>query len=329
MAEPRDYYQVLGVSRNASADDIRRAYRRLARKYHPDVSDEPDAQKKFAEVQDAYQVLSDDEKRKAYDRFGHAGVGTGAPGAGAGAGAGGGRGGPNVHWYTSTGRGGPQGFEADDISSIFDEMFGGASGSPFGATGGRTTHARPRPQRGEDLHHTITVTFMTAAQGGTERLRLQSGETIDVKIPAGIDDGAKLRLRGRGRPGAHGGSTGDLLVTVRVGGHPYFRREGLNLLIDVPVNIAEAALGASVTVPLLKGTVDIKIPPGVSSGRKLRIKGRGITDSKANTGDFLAVVQIVGPQPLSDQGRKLVEQLASELTNPRETTPWAHDVKDK
>lgn len=336
MAKKRDYYDILGVKRTATADEIRSAYRKLARKLHPDVNKADNAAEQFNEVQEAYDVLSDDEKRKAYDRFGHA-----APGPGVGAGPGPGTGPGGVRWSYSTGGGGggpgqTGGFE--DISSIFEEMFGGspgtsqAGGSPFG--GARASRARAaRPQRGRDISHSVAVAFNTAALGGTQQIRIQRDgqiETIDVKIPAGIQSGAKLRVRGKGEPGTGGGAgqAGDLMLTIDIAPHPYFRRDGLDVLIDVPINIAEAALGVTVTVPLLTGSAELRIPPGASSGQKLRIKGKGIADSRGSQGDYYAVVQIVAPRDLSKKGQELVGDLARELKNPRESAPWADDLKE-
>jgi DnaJ-class molecular chaperone len=350
MAKPKDYYELLGVERSASSDQIRSAYRKLARKYHPDVNKAADASKRFAEVQEAYDVLSDPEKRKSYDQFGHAGVGAGprtsgggpgGPGSGPGAGYGGEgfyRGGPQSWTHVES-----SGFDDVDVESIFEQMFGGGGGpsasgrsgrsrsSPFGAG----TRGRPRaqPERGSDIEHTIAITFMTAALGGTEHLRLGpadgSGEpqTISVKVPPGIDAGAKLRVRGKGQQGTGGGQIGDLILTVQVGQHPYFRREGLDLLVDIPITIAEAARGVKVTAPLLKGTIDIKIPGGASSGRRLRVRGKGIVDSKGKAGDYFAVIQIVAPDAseLSKAANAAIDQIAAELKNPRESAPWADD----
>jgi DnaJ-class molecular chaperone len=321
MARDRDYYEVLGVGRDSTADEIRRAYRRLARQYHPDVNKSPDAADRFAEMQEAYEVLSDAEKRRAYDRFGHAGVGVGRGPGGFGGGG----------WRVHVGPEG--GFGGSDFSSVFEELFGGRGAGPFGAEAGRPeaeAFRRPAPRRGRDAHETLTVSFMTAAKGGSEQLRVATAagppQTIDVKIPPGIATGEKLRVKGKGRPGGSGGPAGDLILTVQVGGHPYFRRDGLDLLIDVPVTIAEATFGAAVTVPLLNGSVEIKIPPGASSGQKLRVKGKGLTDSKGRTGDFYAVIQIAADKELSPRGRQLLQELQAELKNPRESAPWADDL---
>lgn len=322
MAQSNDYYQILGVDRKASEDDIRRAYRKLARKYHPDVNKDPDAAKRFSEVTEAYDVLSDPQKRKDYDRFGRTGVGAGhSPGSGR----------TRSTWTNA----GPGGFRADvsgaDFSDIFEQMFSSGGGaSPFGAgTGFGSGAKQPPPRKGQDVHHSLSVTFLTAVLGGTEQLRLGSNaaqgkpETIDVKIPAGIESGTKMRLKGRGQRSFDGGPSGDLILTVNVGHHPFFRRDGLDLLVDVPITIAEAALGTTVTVPLLKGSVQIKIAPGTSSGRKLRVKGQGITDAKGATGDFYAVVQIVAPTSLSDRSTQALKELSKELENPRSSGPFA------
>lgn len=323
MAVAKDYYELLGVERGATADEIRRAYRRLARKYHPDVNKSTDAATRFSEIQEAYDVLSDAGKRKAYDRFGAAGVGVGSGAAGFG----------GARWDLGdfAAGGDPSGF-----SSIFEEMFAGRAGSPHGGPGPRAAGARrPRPRRGGDVQHRLTVSFLTAARGGTERIRLGGragpgaggGQSIEVKIPAGIDSGAKLRLKGKGHPGPDGGAAGDIILTIAVGKHPYFRREGLDLLVDVPLTLAEAALGTTVTVPLLTGSVEIKVPPGADSGQRLRVKGKGIARPQGAAGDFHAVIQIAAPKTLSDRARQLLSDLAPELKNPRESAPWASDAR--
>lgn len=351
MAKPKDYYELLGVERKASADEIRSAYRKLARKLHPDVNKATDAAKRFSEIQEAYDVLSDLEKRKNYDRFGHAGPGMGGgprnPAGGTGPGTGPFEGGyyganPSGGWTNV----GTSGIGDEDAQSIFEQMFGGGDagrgfgrgGSPFGATGGgggARTRTKSQSQKGSDIEHTITVTFLTAALGGTEQLRMSSAgqdgdvQSISVKIPPGIESGSKLRVRGKGMPGTNGGPAGDIIITVQVGQHPYFRREGLDLLLDIPITIVEAVQGVSVRVPLLSGTAQIKIPPGASSGKRLRIKGKGIVDAKGKAGDFHAVMQITAPpeNQLSDNARKALNEVATELQNPRESAPWADDVK--
>ena len=311
MAGDKDYYNVLGVERAAGADAIRKAYRRLAREFHPDVNTSSDAATRFAEVQEAYDVLSDAEKRKAYDRFGHAGVGVGQGPGGFGGGG-----------WSGEYRGSP--FGAGDFSSVFEEMFGQRGGDPFGRAAPGAVPAR----RGADLRHDLSVSFMTAALGGAESVRLNLGsapQTISVTVPPGIDSGARLRVKGKGSPGSDGGPAGDLILTVDVGLHPWFRREGLDVYITVPVTIVEASFGTAVTLPLLKGSVEVKIPPGASGGQKLRVKGKGLDNGRGERGDFYAIVQIVAADDLSEKGRELLRDLEAELKNPRESGPWAGD----
>ena len=320
----KDYYEILGVSRDAKSDDLRKAHRRLVRKLHPDVNKEPDAAERFSEVQEAYDVLSDDEKRAQYDQFGFAGVGgrTGHPGGSSGGGSGG--------WSDVD----PETFE-----SIFGDFFrgqgGGARGAGhqggfggfdgFGAGGGG--RAQPRPRRGSDLEHDLSITFLVAARGGTESIRVSTqdgaSEQIEVRIPAGIKDGATLRVRGKGGGGLHGGQSGDILFRIRVQPHPWYRRDGLDLIMDVPITITEAALGTSVELPLLSGTVTLRVPPGTGSGKKLRASGKGITDSKGDSGDFLAVLSVVAPTNLSDEDTRQLQELGARLPNPRAELPWS------
>jgi len=295
----RDFYEVLGVSRSASQDEIRKAYKKLARMFHPDVKPtEPDAEKKFSEITEAYDVLSDAEKRKTYDQFGHA-----ARGAGGNPFQGGGGGGGSF-----------------DLDDILGGMFGG--GSPFGG-GGRRAH--PRAQRGQDARAEITVPFTVAVEGGEHSVTLQNGsksERLTVKIPAGIEEAQSIRLAGQGNPGMGGGSTGDLIVTVHIAPHPWFRRDGQNLQVDVPVSPSEAALGAKIEVPTLsEGTVVLTVPPGTSSGAKLRLRGKGVRNHKTDDrGDQFVLLKIVVPKDLTDEAKSLYEKLA-ELNpkNPRET----------
>ena len=300
MAKGKDYYDVLGVPRTASTDEIRGAWRSLVRQYHPDVSDEPDAEDRFNEVQEAYDVLSDDEKRASYDRFGHSG--------------GQGRGGPGV-----------AGVDPSRYEDIFSEVFG-TGGSGFGGFRPGAA-ARQGPRAGQDVRMDLSVTFVTAANGGTEQVRLQDGTSFDLKIPPGIDDGGTLRLKGRGRPGMDGGNAGDLLLQVRVGKHPALRRLGRDLYMDVPVTIAEAALGTKVRVNLLEGSLDLKVPPGTGSGCKLRVQGHGIEDAGGQRGDFFAVIKIAAPESISDQARDLLSQLEQELPDPRDDAPGVESLE--
>ncbi|MFG0330160.1 MAG: DnaJ C-terminal domain-containing protein [Phycisphaerales bacterium] len=328
----RDYYDILGVKRGASAEELKKAYRKLARELHPDVNKAPDAAEKFAEVQEAYDILSDEEKRKAYDRFGHVGVG-GASGFGSG------DGGARTYSWSSTGGVGGSGGEGAgvDLGSIFEEFFGrgrssggghagagrGPGGFGGGGRGGRGSKART--QRGRDVTHTLTITFHTAIHGGKEQFRLSRGgevETIDVTIPKGIADGAKLRLRGQGYPSPTGGEAGDLMLTIKVAPHPYYQRDGDDILLETPITFVEAALGASITLPTLKGEVTVKVPAGANSGQKLRIPGHGVEKADGSKGDFFAVLKIVSPKGLGDEDRAALESLGERLPSPRRGAPW-------
>jgi DnaJ-class molecular chaperone len=295
MAATEDYYKLLGVDRSATADEIRKAYRKLARKYHPDVNKADDAATKFAEVQEAYDTLSDAQKRKMYDSYGSAGPGAGYSGGFGGGGFGGGQRGVPV-----------------DFSDIFGSAFGGGGGSPFG--GG----APQQPMKGQNSEAAITVTFITALNGGVEEINTVDGIS-KVKIPAGIESGNKLRLKGKGHPGMMGGQPGDMIVTVSVGGHPLYQRRGLDVDIDVDINIAEAALGTKVTLPLpLGGSVDMTIPAGISSSSRLRVKEKGCVASNGKVGDFYAVIHIIAPTNIDEETKELLEQVKERLPNPRE-----------
>lgn len=321
----RDFYEVLGVARGASAEEIKKAYRALARKLHPDVNKAADAQKKFTEVQNAYDVLSDETKRRAYDQFGEAGVGAAGAAGGSAGPSWGGRGGTRVNV-------GGMDMDAEDLSSMFDTFFGQSRASHGG--GRRTTARGGRSVRVEPETHEVTVSFLTAALGGTESLRVSSGEgarTVDVRIPAGVPDGSSMRLRGLG-PMDEDGDPTDLVLRIRVGDHPLFRRgEGkewgrsLDLFVDVPLTIAEATFGAEVSVPTLSGKVQVKVPAGTSSGRRLRVRGQGIKAASGATGDLYAVLQVVAPAPADVSGdeRAVIERIAARQGAVRMGPNWA------
>jgi DnaJ-class molecular chaperone len=317
-----DYYKVLNVSRGASESEIQSAYRKLARKHHPDLNpDDKTAQGKFKKVQQAYDVLSDPAKREQYDRYGSAFESMG--------GAGPRPGGQGATWTVPPGAS----FEEIDLGDLFGDRMGGGGGfadlfKQFTAGSRRAGRAaaRGQPQRGVDLIHELEVPFTTAVTGGKASLRVQRAdsriETIDVKIPPGIEDGRKIRLRGQGETPPGGGEPGDILITVRVGKHPYFRRDGRNLELSVPVTLAEAALGARIDVPTPKGTVTVTVPKGTSGGKKLRIKGHGICDGES-AGDLLAELLIVLPEKLSDEELQQIKKLSADRpANPRGDLRW-------
>ena len=297
-----DFYDILGASRSATEDEIKTAYRALARKLHPDVNNAPDAQARFAEVQEAYDVLSDPEKRRLYDRAGHAGF-EAPPGAGA--------------W----GGGAPA--DLDDLGSMFATFFGARDvGGGFGGFG-NAQRAGPGPaRRGADLEHESTIDLETAARGGSQRLVVKrdgQSRTIAVTIPEGICHGAKLRVRGEGHPAPGSrGQAGDLMLTIRVRPHPRFTRgvgeASLDLTTELALSIAEATLGAKIALPLLLGgEVTITIPPGTPSASRLRVKGGGLEDAKGRKGDLYALIKIVPPDPASlDEGlREALERLSA------------------
>ncbi|WP_425955336.1 DnaJ C-terminal domain-containing protein [Xylanimonas sp. McL0601] len=316
----KDFYAALGVSKDADDAAVKKAYRKLARQYHPDQNQgDAKAEAKFKEIGEAYAVLSDAEQRKQYDALramagGGARFQAGGPGAGAGGfedifgamfggGAPGGAapgGGPGVRYSTTSAGGG--GFE-----DILGSMFGGGGAGGFG---GRRAGFQA-PERGADLAAETTLPFRTAVEGATVELTVD-GKKVTTRIPAGVNDGQKLRIRGKGRPGASGGEAGDLVITVHVGTHPLFTLSGRDLRATVPVTFSEAALGAQIDVPTLSGDhVRLKVPAGTPSGRVLRVKGRGVATSKG-TGDLLVTVQVAVPQKLSKKAKEALETFAAE-----------------
>jgi len=353
MASKRGYYEVLDVPRNASADELKKAYRRQARQYHPDVNRSADAEERFKEINEAYEVLSDEQKRAAYDRFGHAGV-QGSAGAG----------------YS--------GFGDFGFGDIFEEFFSG-----FGMG---TRRARRSPRRGRDLQYKLTVSFEEAAFGcekeievmryetcpycqgtgaepGTQPMRcpqcngtgevrqvqqsilgsfvnvstcprcrgegevtltpcsqchgqkvVQVPRTFSVKIPAGVDDGMRVRLVGEGELGTYGGPPGNLYVVISVNRHRYFRRRDSDVLLELAINVAQAALGDEVTVPSLDGEVSLKIPPGTQSGKVFRLRGKGIPRLRSNgRGDQLIIVQVTIPTRMTNEQKQLFRKLSTTL----------------
>ncbi len=304
----QDYYQTLGLNKSASADEIQKAYRKLARKYHPDLNpDDKAAQQKFKDIQLAYDVLSDTEKRKMYDQFGpDYERAQNSPFHG-----GGGSGGGFENGFG--GRAGPGGFQFDgDLGDLFRQFAGGGSA-------GRASRARPQT-KGRDLSTEQTIPFNTAVLGGEASIPIHRGgksESLQVKIPPGVETGRKIRLRGQGEAAQGGGPQGDLIVTLNVASHPYFKRTGQNLELRLPVTVGEAVRGATLDLPTPGGTVSLKIPPGSSSGRRLRVKGQGVRNSDGSAGDLFVELQIKLPEQLStggeisDETRRSIEQLES------------------
>jgi DnaJ-class molecular chaperone len=318
----RDYYDVLGVPRDATADAIKKAYRTLARKHHPDVNPgDQKAEAKFKEAQQAYDVLSDAEKRALYDRYGQAAFeGMSAPGPRSGASEWAAReAGPGFEFDFSEffGPGAAQRPDAAPGGGIFEELIGRVRGARTGRRG-----AGPRP--GRDLEAQLTIPFVTAVRGGetTIEIERQPGhrETIVVKIPPGVESGAKLRLRGQGQPGGRGAPAGDLFITVTVEPHPWFTRDGRDLAVEVPVTVAEALLGAKVSVPTLSGLKTVTVPQASSSGVKLRLRGQGIPASGSKpAGDLFAVLKIVAPKTIDEPSRHLIAEFAARNPyNPRD-----------
>lgn len=307
--EYRDYYQVMGVERGAAQDEIRKVYRKLARKYHPDVSKEPDAEAKFKELQEAYNVLSDPQKRAAYDQLGRRHPGEQFQ--------------PPPDWgrnfeFRTFGGGGDAQFDDSQFSDFFANLFGGAS--PFGRSGGPRT-GRPRP--GRDHHARIAITLEDAYSGGERAIQLQRpGVTADghvttsthelrVRIPAGVTSGTQIRLSGQGEPSMSGGQAGDLYLEVELQPHAAYQVDGRNVTISLPLAPWEAALGATIEVPTLGGPVELRIPAGARAGQKLRLKGRGLPGKEP--GDQFVQLRIVLPPADSDKARALYEQMKREL----------------
>ncbi len=303
----KDFYAVLGVSKDISEADLKKAYRKLARQHHPDSNPgDAAAEARFKEISEAYAVLSDPEQRREYDQVRAMGSG-GARLTSGGAGQAGGF--EDVFGGMFNQQGGRATFTQGGAG--FEDLFGGMfGGGRFGqSTGGYRGYGGPT--RGRDLTAATTLDFMTAIQGDTVKLQPAGGKPISVKIPAGVADGQKIRLRGKGEPSPDGGEPGDLTLTITVRKHPVFERDGLNLRVDVPVTFVEATLGATIEVPTLGGDpVKLKVAPGTPSGRVLRVKGRGVTTAKGK-GDLLATVQVAVPSHLEGEAREALERFAA------------------
>jgi DnaJ-class molecular chaperone len=310
-----DLYQTLGVSRDADKTELQKAYRKLARKYHPDMNpDDKAAQDKFKRVQEAYEVLGDEQKRAAYDRYGadfEKIRGGYSPGGGGGAG-------PSFEGldldqiFGAAGRGGGGGgggFE-NGFNDFFEQILGGAAGGR--RSGGRTA-APPPPQRGANIRYELSIPFEKAVLGGKAEFYptgTGKNEKLSVTIPAGVDDGAKIRLREQGQQ-VPGGTPGDMIVTIEIDTHPHFDRKGKNLELHLPITVGEAAMGAKVDVPTPKGTVTLSIPPRSRSGKRLRVKGHGV-QAAGGAGDLIVELQIQLPDEISDAAVELLKQFEAE-----------------
>ncbi len=303
----KDFYKMLGVTKDVSDADLKKTYRKLARKYHPDSNQgDATAEAKFKEISEAYSVLADPKQRKEYDEIR-------AMGSGARFTAGGGGGGGFEDVFSRFGQGSRgQSADFEDIFAMFNQ------GQPQGAGGGFGSgrFGQPSggfrgfggPQKGADVTARTTLDFTTAVQGETITLQGENGKPFKVKIPAGVSDGQKIRLRGRGRPSPDGGESGDIVVQIKVRPHPIFTRDGLNLRVTVPVTFTEATLGATIEVPTLGGdVVKLRVAPGTPSGRVLRVKGRGVKTTKG-TGDLLAELQVAVPAHLDDAAREALQR---------------------
>ena len=300
----RDYYEILGVNKSASDEEIKRAYRKLAMKYHPDKNpNKKDAEERFKEINEAYAVLSDKEKRKQYETFGKEGF-----------------------HQRFTQEDIFRGFDFDDIlSGLFggrgrrESRYGGRGGSDFGDlfTGqGTYQDMSRRPQKGEDILYELSISLEEAVLGGEKRISYRKNgkvEEVSVRIPKGIETGKKLRLSGKGMEGGKGGPSGDLYLQISVREHPIFIREGDDLIMEKEVNFSEAALGTMIEVPTLEGTKKVKIPPGTQSHTKMRLKGLGIPHfQKEGRGDEYVKVIVRVPKRVNDKSKKLIEELARE-----------------
>jgi molecular chaperone DnaJ len=305
----KDFYAVLGVSKDVSDSDLKKAYRKLARQYHPDSnSGNAAAEARFKEISEAYSVLSDKDTRAEYDQIRAMGSGARFSAHGGGAGAGG----FEDVFGGMFGRNARTSYSQADFDDLLGGMFSGSDRSGGFRWGG--------PTKGRDVAANVTLDFLTAIRGETVSLSQPSGKPLRAKIPAGVSDGQRIKLKGKGEPSPDGGEPGDLVLTVTVKRHPVFEREGDNIRLDVPVTFGEATLGATIAVPTLEGdTVRVRVAPGTPSGRVLRVKGRGV-ERGGTKGDLLATVQVAVPTHLNAEARKHLEAFAAAMPqeNPRD-----------
>lgn len=302
----KDYYATLGVARDADEDTIKKAYRKLARQYHPDVSKSPDAEAKFKELGEAYATLKDPEKRAAYDQLGQRGAGDEFA--------------PPPDWQRAYAQGaeGFHGFENVDLADILDAL----------GRGGRRGSRADMPMHGHDFETAARISLEDAHRGTALHLNLQQEEgalTLEVKVPAGVRDGQRLRLKGKGGKGRNGGPDGDIYLHIEISPHPVFRVDGHDLSFDLALAPWEAVLGADVEVPTLENPVVLTVPAGTQAGRKLRLRGRGLATSRGGRGDLYAIVRIDVPGTATPHERELFEQLARESKfDPRRVATKEH-----
>jgi curved DNA-binding protein len=294
--EYKDYYKLLGVSKTATVDEIKKSYRKLARKYHPDVSKEPNAEEKFKEVKEAYEVLKDPKKREAYDTMGknwQEGQNFRPP----------------PGWEYQQSAGGAEGFGGEaGFSDFFEALFGRGARGAHGFGGGQR---REFKQQGQDQQSKITISLEEAFHGAERTLTLQEAANtrqLKVKIPAGVTTGQHIRLAGQGSKGSGGGANGDLYLEIQIAPHPFYTVEDRDVYISLPITPWEAALGGKIAVPTLASSVELKIPAGSQSGQKLRLKGRGLPGNPA--GDEYVILKIVVPDAKTEEQQKLYQQMA-------------------
>jgi curved DNA-binding protein len=308
--EYKDYYATLGVKKDASPEDIQKAYRKMARKFHPDVNKAPEAEVKFKEIGEAYEVLKDPDKRQKYDQYGSAwkrAQQTGAPPPGW----------EGVHFDFGQGGGGFDfggGVGGGDFSSFFEMLFGG--GRPGGRGRGAGFGGFGQGFGGGDTEATISLSLEEAVRGGKREIALSDPntgqrKTLSVRIPEGVRAGQRIRLAGQGQPGMNGGQAGDLYLKIEIEADPRYKVDGANLQTPVAVTPWEAALGGEAEVQTLDGPVRVKIPAGSSTGRKIRLRGKGLPQAGGEKGDLIAEIRIVVPETLSERERELFEQLAA------------------
>lgn len=307
-----DLYQILGVAKTASKDEIKKAHRKLAIKFHPDKNPGKDAQERFKRIQEAYDVLSDDDKRAAYDRYGAdfekmrgGGYSGSAPGFD----------GLDLDQIFGRGGGGGGGFNFEGgFGDFFEQILGGRGGAGPGTRQGRTS-TRRSPQKGANLRHELELPLEVVVRGGPTEFYVNE-EKLSLNIPAGVAEGAKMRLREQGQRSASGGPRGDLIVVVKTSKHPFFKRNGYNLELTIPISISEAVLGTAVDVPTPNGTVTLTIPPGTSGGKRLRLNGQGVPRGDGEFGDLIVSVQISVPSDVDAESEELLRKF--DQANPQQ-----------